>query len=333
MTDLPSEMTAIEIVKPGGPEVLQPCRRPVPAPGHDEVLIRVQAAGVNRPDVMQRAGGYPPPPGASDIPGLEVAGEVVACGAGVQRFRPGNRVMALVAGGGYAEYCVAPEAQCLPVPAALSRVEAAAIPETYFTVWTNLFERARLQGGESVLIHGGSSGIGTTAIQLAKIFGARVFVTAGSADKCAACEKLGAERAINYRTEDFVEVVAQLTGGQGVDVIMDMVAGDYFARNLKALAVEGRLVQVAVQQGPKVEANLLAIMQKRLTISGSTLRPRPVADKGAIGAALERHVLPLLAEGRAKPVIDTVLPLEKAAEAHARMEASTHIGKIVMTVD
>lgn len=333
MTDLPTEMTAIEIVAPGGPEVLQPCRRPVPVPGHDEVLVRVRAAGVNRPDVMQRAGGYPPPPGASDIPGLEIAGEVVACGTGVQRFRIGDRVMALVAGGGYAQYCVAPAAQCLPVPTAMSVVEAAAFPETYFTVWTNLFQRAGLKGGESVLIHGGSSGIGTTAIQLARIFGARVFVTAGSAAKCAACEKLGAERAINYRTEDFVAAVQEATDGKGVDVIMDMVAGDYFARNLKALAVEGRLVQVAVQQGPKVEANLLTIMQKRLTVSGSTLRPRPVADKGAIAQALETHVLPLLAEGRARPLIDTVLPLEKAAEAHARMEASTHIGKIVMTLD
>jgi putative PIG3 family NAD(P)H quinone oxidoreductase len=330
---LPSEMTVIGLDGFGAPEVLKPTKRPVPAPGHDEVLIKVEAAGVNRPDVMQRTGGYPPPPGAPDYPGLEVAGTVAAKGEGVHQFAVGDRVMALVAGGGYAEYCVAPEGQCLTVPASLDMVHAAAVPETYFTVWTNMFERGRLQGGESVLIHGGSSGIGTTAIQLARAFGARVFVTAGSAEKCAACVDLGAERAINYREEDFAEVIAELTGGQGVNLVLDMVGGaDYFARNVKSLAVEGRLVQIAVQQGPKVELNLLQVMQKRLHISGSTLRPRPVADKALIARALEDHVLPMLADGRALPVIDTVLPLEKASEAHALMEASNHVGKIMLTV-
>lgn len=330
---LPTEMTVIGLDGFGAPEVLKPMKRPVPAPGHDEVLIRVEAAGVNRPDVMQRTGGYPPPPGAPDYPGLEVAGTVAAKGDGVHLFNVGDRVMALVAGGGYAEYCIAPEGQCLNVPASLDMVHAAAVPETYFTVWTNMFERGKLQGGESVLIHGGSSGIGTTAIQLAKAFGARVFVTAGSAEKCAACVDLGAERAINYREEDFAEVIAELTGGEGVNLVLDMVGGaDYFARNVKSLAVEGRLVQIAVQQGPKVELNLLQVMQKRLHISGSTLRPRPVADKALIARALEDHVLPMLADGRALPVIDTVLPLEKASEAHALMEASNHVGKIMLTV-
>lgn len=330
---LPAEMTVIGLDGFGAPEVLKPMKRPVPAPGHDEVLIRVEAAGVNRPDVMQRTGGYPPPPGAPDYPGLEVAGTVAAKGDGVHQFNVGDRVMALVAGGGYAEYCVAPEGQCLNVPASLDMVHAAAVPETYFTVWTNMFERGKLQGGESVLIHGGSSGIGTTAIQLAKAFGARVFVTAGSAEKCKACVDLGAERAINYREEDFAEVIAELTDGQGVNLVLDMVGGaDYFARNVKSLAVEGRLVQIAVQQGPKVELNLLQVMQKRLHISGSTLRPRPVADKALIARALEDHVLPMLANGRALPVIDTVLPLEKASEAHALMEASKHVGKIMLTV-
>ena len=330
---LPKEMTIIGLDGFGAPEVLKPMKRPVPAPGLDEVLIKVEAAGVNRPDVMQRTGSYPPPPGAPDYPGLEVAGTVAAKGGGVHQYAVGDRVMALVAGGGYAEYCVAPEAQCLPVPASLDMVHAAAVPETYFTVWTNMFERGKLQGGESVLIHGGSSGIGTTAIQLARAFGARVFVTAGSAGKCAACVDLGAERAINYREEDFAEVIAELTGGQGVNLVLDMVGGaDYFARNLKSLAVEGRLVQIAVQQGPKVELNLLQVMQKRLHISGSTLRPRPVADKALIARALEDHVLPMLADGRALPVIDTVLPLEKAAEAHTLMEASNHVGKIMLKV-
>ncbi len=330
---LPREMTVIGLDGFGGPEVLKPARRPVPAPGHDDVLIKVAFAGVNRPDVMQRTGGYPPPPGAPDYPGLEVAGIVAAKGAGVHQYAVGDRVMALVAGGGYAEYCVAPEGQCLPVPASLEMLHAAAVPETYFTVWTNMFERGRLQGGESVLIHGGSSGIGTTAIQLAKAFGARVFVTAGSADKCAACESLGAERAINYREEDFAEVIAEATGGQGVNLVIDMVGGaDYFARNIKSLTVEGRLVQIAVQQGPKVELNLLQVMQKRLHISGSTLRPRPVADKALIAKALEDHVLPMLADGRALPVIDSIFPLEKASDAHALMDASTHVGKIMLQV-
>lgn len=332
MTDLPSEMTAIEITEPGGPHVLKPCKRPVPEPLHDEVLVRVAAAGVNRPDCAQRAGGYPPPPGASDIPGLEIAGEVVAKGAGVHRFAIGDKVMALVAGGGYAEYCTAPAAQCLPIPTGYDMVRAAAVPETYFTVWTNVFERGRLKGGESMLVHGGSSGIGTTAIQLGRVFGARVFATAGSAEKCAACVDLGAERAINYRDEDFVEVVKGLTGDRGVDLVLDMVGGDYIARNMAALAVEGRLVQIAFLRSPKAEINFLPMMLKRLTLTGSTLRPRSVAQKAEIAEALAEHVLPLLSAGRVGPIIHTTFPLAEAARAHDIMEASTHIGKIMLTV-
>jgi NADPH2:quinone reductase len=332
MSSLPAEMTVIEIDGFGGPEVLKPARRPLPDVGHDEVLIKVAAAGVNRPDVMQRAGGYPPPPGASDIPGLEIAGEVVAKGAGVSQWREGDQVAALVTGGGYAEYCAAPALQCLSVPAGMDMVKAAAVPETFMTVWTNVFDRGRLQGGETFLVHGGSSGIGTTAIQLARRFGARVFATAGSAEKCAACEKLGAERAINYRDEDYVEVVDQLTEGRGVNLILDMVGGDYIARNLKALAVEGRLVQIAFLQSPKVDINFAPMMMKRLTITGSTLRARSVQQKADIVSSLNEHVMPMLGSGAVGPVIDTVLPLEQAAEAHRLMEASNHIGKIMLTI-
>lgn len=333
MTDLPNTMTAVEIAEFGPPEGLTPAERPMPQPQHGEVLIKVAAAGVNRPDVAQRQGGYPPPPGASDIPGLEIAGTVVAVGPGVHEVKLGDQVCALVAGGGYAEYCTAPEALCLPVPDGLSLIEAAALPETYFTVWTNVFQRGRLIGGESVLIHGGSSGIGTTAIQLANVFGARVFATAGSSDKCRICEELGAERGINYREEDFVEVVRDLTGGDGVDLILDMVGAPYVQRNLEALAVEGRLVQIAFLSGPKLkEFNMLPVMLKRLTVTGSTLRPRTVEQKAVIAAELREKVWPLLASGAVKPVMDQSFPLAEAAKAHARMEASTHIGKIMLKV-
>ncbi|HEY5597406.1 MAG TPA: NAD(P)H-quinone oxidoreductase [Kiloniellales bacterium] len=327
---VPNTMTAIEIRQPGGPEVLVPGSRPVPEPGTGEVLIRVAAAGVNRPDVLQRSGGYPPPPGASDIPGLEIAGEVVALGEAVKGRKLGDQVMALVAGGGYAEYCAAPAAQCLPVPKGLNMIEAAAIPETFFTVWSNVFDRGRLRAGESILVHGGSSGIGTTAIQLARAFGARVFATAGSADKCAACEKLGAERAINYREQDFVTVVRDATGGVGVDVILDMVGGEYIARNIKALAPDGRLCQIAFLGGSKAEVDFLPVMLKRLTLTGSTLRPRPIDFKAAIARALEQNVWPLVEKGTVRPVVFKTLPLAQAAEAHRLMESSAHIGKIVL---
>jgi putative PIG3 family NAD(P)H quinone oxidoreductase len=331
MPALPAEMTVVEITEPGGPEVLRATRRGVPAPGHGEVLIRVEAAGVNRPDAMQRRGGYPPPPGASDIPGLEIAGEVAALGSGAARYRVGERVCALVAGGGYAEYCAAPEAQTLPIPAGLGAVEAAGLPETFFTVWTNLFERVRLRTGERLLVHGGTSGIGTTAIQLSRAFGARVFATAGSEAKCAACRVLGAEAAIDYRREVFEEVVLRLTGGEGVDVVLDMVGGTYIARNLKALRTEGRLVCIAVQESPRAEINLLPILQKRLTLTGSTLRPQGPEAKARIAAGLEREVWPLLARGVLQPVIDSRYPLAAAAEAHARLEAGQHVGKIILT--
>ena len=323
-------MIAIEIREPGEPDVLVPVERPKPAPGAGEVLIRVAAAGVNRPDVFQRRGRYPPPPGASDIPGLEVSGVIDALGPGVTEWRVGDAVCALVTGGGYAEYCVAPAPQCLPVPRDMDVVTAAAIPETFFTVWTNVFQRGRLRPNESMLVHGGSSGIGTTAIQLAKARGSRVFATAGSAEKCAACERLGAERAINYRDADFVAVVRDLTGGRGVDVVLDMVGGDYFARNIDALAVEGRLVEIATLQGVKAEVNIQTIMQRRLTITGSTLRARPVADKGAIAAELRQHVWPLLESGAVKPIVHATFPLRNAAEAHRVMESSAHIGKLVL---
>ena len=331
-SDIAATMTAIEIAEPGGPDVLRPTTRDVPAPGPGEILIKVAAAGVNRPDVMQRRGGYAPPPGASDIPGLELAGEVVGLGLGADGFGLGDAVCALVSGGGYAEYCVAPAGQALPVPAGLSMVEAAALPETFFTVWTNVFDRARLKAGESFLVHGGSSGIGTTAIQLARALGATVFATAGSAEKCAACVRLGAARAINYREEDFVDIIAAETGGAGVDVILDMVGGDYFQRNIACLAVEGRLANIAFLAGAKAEINFIPFIQKRLSFVGSTLRPQSVAAKSAIAASLREHVWPLLESGAIAPVIDTTYALAEAAKAHARMESSQHIGKLMLAV-
>ncbi|QPH52876.1 NAD(P)H-quinone oxidoreductase [Pontivivens ytuae] len=325
-----ADMRCIEISKPGGPEVLVAAMRPVPEPAAGEILIRVKAAGVNRPDALQRAGAYDPPPGASDLPGLEAAGEVAAVGPGASRWKEGNAVTALLPGGGYAEYVVTPADHALPVPEGIGWEEAAALCETFFTVWINVFERAALKAGETFLVHGGSSGIGTTSIQLAKARGARVFATAGSAEKCAACERLGAERAINYRDEDFVEVVKGATGGRGVDVILDMVGGDYVPRNVRALAMDGRLSMIAFLGGPKAEVNFAQVMTKRLTLTGSTLRPRSVQDKAAVAEVLEREVWPLLAAGRIAPVMDSTFPLEKAAEAHARMESSGHIGKIVL---
>ncbi len=332
MTSLPTSMTAIEIKEFGGPENLVPTTRPVPEPQNDEVLIKVEAAGVNRPDVLQRMGGYAPPPGASDIPGLEVAGTVVKAGAGVSRFKVGDSVCALVAGGGYAEYCVAPWAQCLSVPDGYDMVKAAAVPETYFTVWTNVFDRGRLTGGETFLVQGGASGIGTTAIQLAKSFGARVFATASTDEKCREIEKLGAERGINYKSEDFVEVVKELTDGKGVDLILDMVGGDYIQRDIAALAVEGRLVFIAFLGGAKAEVNFGPVMQKRLTITGSTLRPQSVQAKADIAQSLEEKVWPLLNAGTVSPIIDSVFSLEEAADAHKRIDDSSHIGKIVLKV-
>jgi NADPH:quinone reductase len=328
----PAQMTAIEIKAFGAPEMLVPGVRPVPAPQPGHVLIKVAAAGVNRPDVVQRQGNYPPPKGITDIPGLEVAGEIVALGADVRDWKVGDKVCALVAGGGYAQFVEAPAVQCLPIPRGFSMVEAAAIPETFFTVWVNLFDRGKLKAGETVLIHGGSSGIGTTAIQVAKAFGARVFATAGSAEKCKACEQLGAERAINYREEDFVKVAKELTGGTGVNLIIDIVAGDYIAKNLETLAVEGRLVQVGVQKGQKAEVPVRYIMLKRLTWTGSTLRARPIHEKGEIAKALKQNIWPLFESGKIKPVIYKTLPMAQAADAHKLMEASTHIGKLVLTV-
>ena len=325
-------MIAVEIRAPGGPEVLVAVERPKPVPGDGEVLIKVAAAGVNRPDIFQRLGRYPPPPGASDIPGLEVAGTIEQLGPHVSDWRVGDEVCALVAGGGYAEYCAAPAPQCLPVPRGLDLAAAAAIPETFFTVWTNVFTRGRLQPGESLLVHGGSSGIGTTAIQLARARGSRVFATAGSAVKCAACERLGAERGINYREADFATVVRELTGGRGVDVVLDMVGAEYFARNIEALAVEGRLVEIATLHGVKAELNIQLIMQRRLTVTGSTLRPRPVADKGEIAAALRQHVWSLLESGAVAPIVHATFPLRDAAEAHRVMESGVHIGKLVLVV-
>ncbi|MEQ1574194.1 MAG: NAD(P)H-quinone oxidoreductase [Vicinamibacterales bacterium] len=323
-------MLAIEISSSGGPEVLTPVERPDPAPGPGEVLIRVAAAGVNRPDVMQRRGRYPAPPGASDLPGLEVAGTVAALGLGVDNWAVGDRVCALVAGGGYAALCVAPAVQCLPIPRGVDEVCAAAIPETFFTVWSNVFERGRLRAGESVLVHGGTSGIGTTAIQLAAARGVRVFATAGSPEKCAACEKLGAKRAINYRDEDFVEVVMNATGGRGVDLILDIVGGDYVARNLAALAMDGRLVQIGLMGGNAAPIDFRMVLGRRLTITGSTLRPRSVKEKGAIAAALRAEVWPLIEQGRVRPVVFKTFPLTQASEAHRLMESSEHIGKIVL---
>ena len=326
---MPKTMRAIEITKPGGPEVLTPCARPVPVPGSGQILIAVDHAGVNRPDALQRAGNYAPPPGASDLPGLEASGVVAATGPDVTRWAVGDKVCALLPGGGYAEYALTHQDHALPIPDGLSMAEAAALCETFFTVWTNLFGRGRLKAGERFLVHGGSSGIGTTAIQLAHAMGARVFTTAGSAEKCAACEGLGAERAINYREADFVEVM--LAEG-GANLILDMVGGSYLPRNVRALADDGRLVQIAFLEGPKVELNFAQVMMRRLTITGSTLRPQSDAAKADIAAGLLAQVWPLLAAGRIKPVMDRVFPLDDAAGAHARMESSAHIGKIVLKV-
>jgi putative PIG3 family NAD(P)H quinone oxidoreductase len=332
MEQLPAQMTVIGISKPGGPEVLLPETRDVPRPGANEILIKVEAAGVNRPDVAQRAGSYPPPPGASDLPGLEVAGTVAAVGSGATKHKIGDKVMSLVAGGGYAPYVIASDAQAMAIPAALSMIEAGATPETLMTVWHNVFERGALKPGETILIHGGSSGIGTMAIQLAKAFGSRVIVTVGSKQKADACLKLGADRAIDYKTEDFVAEVKNFTGGHGVELVLDMVAGDYIERNYDAAAVEGRIVQIAVLGGAKANVNFAKLMMKRLHHTGSTLRPRSLADKAAMVAAIEAKVMPLFREGRVKPLIDSTFPLVKAADAHRRMETSEHIGKIVLTV-
>ena len=327
-------MRCIEIRAAGSPEVLTLVERPDPAARPGEVLIRVAAAGVNRPDVMQRRGAYPPPPGASDIPGLEVAGTVEAIGEGVDTWRPGDHVCALVAGGGYATHCVAPAPQCLPVPASLDLIAGAALPETFFTVWSNVFDRGRLRGGESMLVHGGSSGIGTTAIQLAAARGARVFATAGTDDKCRVCEELGAERAINYRTSDFVEEIRALTGGRGVDLVLDIVGGSYVGRNLSVLAMDGRLVQIGFMEGePTASVDFRRVLGRRLTITGSTLRPRSVEEKGQIAAALRREVWPLIDRGVVRPVVFRTFPLADAAAAHRLMESSEHVGKIVLTTE
>ena len=329
---IPTRMRAIEIERPGGPEVLTLVERPVPRPKSGEILVRVRAAGVNRPDVLQRMGRYPVPPEASDLPGLEIAGTVVACGEGATRWQPGERVCALANGGGYAEYCAVPEVQALPVPRGLGEVEAASLPETYFTVWTNVYERARLAPGESLLVQGGTSGIGVAAIQIAAALGNPVYATAGSDEKCAACVRLGAARAFNYRTEDFAAGVREATGGRGVDVILDMVGGDYVPRELKCLADDGRLVFIAFLRGAKAELDIAEVMRRRLTLSGSTLRPRPTAVKGAIAAALRERVWPLIEQGRIRPVVYRTFPLAQAAEAHRLMESSEHIGKIVLAL-
>jgi putative PIG3 family NAD(P)H quinone oxidoreductase len=325
-------MRCIEITHPGGPDVLRQVDRPDPVAGPGDVLIDVAAAGVNRPDVMQRRGAYPPPPGASDIPGLEVAGTILRVGERVSGWQEGDAVCALVAGGGYATRCVAPAPQCLPIPAGIDLLSAAAIPETFFTVWTNVFERGRLQAGECALVHGGSGGIGTTAIQLAAARGARVFATAGTDEKCRACEALGAERAINYRREDFVAVVREATGGEGVDLVLDIIGGTYTPRNLAALATDGRLVQIGLQEGATATIDLGRLLVRRLTITGSTLRPRSVEDKGRIAAALRQEVWPLLEQGTVRPLVHRTFPLSEAAAAHALMESSAHIGKIVLVV-
>ena len=332
MASIPATMIAIGISAPGGPEMLVPQERPIPQPGESEILVNVVAAGVNRPDVTQRKGLYPPPPGVTDIPGLEIAGAIVACGPGVQRWRPGDQVTALVSGGGYAQYCVAHESHALPIPGGLAAPEAAAIPETFFTVWHNVFERGGLKAGETLLVHGGSSGIGTVAIQLAKAFGARVITTAGSLEKCDACRRLGADIAINYKTEDFVALTKSATGGAGAEVILDMVGGDYIERNYEAAAVEGRIVQIAFQGSPRANVDFRRIMLKRLHHTGSTLRARSVPDKGAIAQAVERGVWPLIAAGKVRPVMDRIVPFRDAAMAHARMESSVHIGKIVLAM-
>ena len=329
---LPSKMRAIEIAKPGGPEALVPGERPLPTPKPNEILVKVAAAGVNRPDILQRQGLYAVPPDASDLPGLEIAGEVVACGASATRWKVGDKVCALAHGGGYAEYCVVPEVQALPVPKGLSMIEAASLPETFFTVWSNVYDRGRLKAGETLLVHGGSSGIGVTAIQIARAMGNRVLATAGSDEKCAACVKLGADKAINYRSQDFLAEVLAATDNKGVNVILDMVGGDYVPKELKCLAEEGRLVFIAFLRGPKTELDINEVMRRRLTLTGSTLRPRPVEFKGAVAASLREHVWPLIEAGKIKPVIFKTFPLAAAAEAHRLMESSQHIGKLVLTV-
>ena len=325
-------MRVVQIEKPGGPEVLRPAERPRPQPKAHEILVKVAAAGVNRPDVLQRMGLYAVPPDASDLPGLEIAGEVAACGAAVTRWKAGDKVCALTHGGGYAEYCVAPEVQALPVPQGLSLAEAASLPETFFTVWSNVYDRGRLAPGETLLVQGGTSGIGVTAIQMAAAMGNRVFATAGTDKKCAACVKLGAQVAFNYKTQDFAAGVKAATGGKGVDVILDMAAGDFVPKELKALADDGRLVFIAFLRGVKTELDVNEVMRRRLTITGSTLRPRPVEFKGAIAASLRSRIWPLIDAGKIKPVIYKTFPLEQAAEAHRLMESSAHIGKIVLTL-
>lgn len=330
--DLPQTMRVVEIKQPGGPEMLVAATRPLPVPAEGELLIRIAASGVNRPDVIQRQGSYPPPPGASDLPGLEVAGIVAALGPGVTGWQVGDPVCALLAGGGYAEFATAPAPQCLPLPSGLDMVQAAALPETIFTVWTNVFERGGLQAGESLLVHGGTSGIGTIAIQLAKALGSTVYATAGGPEKAKACEALGADRGIDYRSEDFVAVIKDVTEKRGVDVVLDMVGGDYLSRNIDCLAPDGRHVTIAFLRGPKAEINLAPVMLKRLTLTGSTLRARSVAQKGALAAAVRAHVWPLVEAGRVRPVIHATFPLEQAASAHRLMESSGHIGKIVLTI-
>lgn len=331
MGPIPDTMRAVIAEGSGGPDVLKIVERPVPKPGEGEILVKVKVAGVNRPDVLQRQGGYPPPPGAPDILGLEIAGEVVGSDPSANRFPAGAQVMALVAGGGYAEYAVVHESNALPIPEGLSFEEAGGIPETYFTVWTNVFERGRLQPGETLLVHGGTSGIGTTAIQLAKAFGSKVVATAGSPEKCKACTRLGADVAVDYKTQDFVAAVKEATDGRGADVILDMVGGDYIPRNHEAAAQDGRIVQIAFLKGSKAEVDFRRLMLKRLTHTGSTLRSRSVAEKASIAEALEANVLPLLAEGRCRPVMDSTFAFEDVAEAHARMDGGEHIGKIVLT--
>ena len=329
---LPKTMTCIEIPEPGDYNALKPGTRPVPSPGDNEILIKVAAAGVNHPDLMQRRGVYPPPPGAPDIPGLEVAGTVAAIGAKVDAWNVGDDVTALVAGGGYAEYCVAPSVQALPVPKGLTMIEAAALPETFFTVWINLFERARLEPGESALVHGGASGIGTAAIMIAAALGSTVYATAGSQEKCAACEKLGAVRAINYKTEDFVSITKEMTGNKGVNVVLDMIGGDYLSRNIDSLAEDGRLAIIALLGGAKAELDIGRVLRKRLTITGSTLRPRTIAFKGSIAQALREKVWPLIEAGKIKPVVQEVLPLTDASESHRLLEAGNHVGNFVLSV-